>query len=217
MRRSSTSAFLIQVYETIRQDIAKDKVRRQQMENAMDIPVTDSPSAGASVTAIDVDTILTGESSDEWSSADSGTNERSTTTTATVSSERSNIKSNWVSKASGNGNGGTITAAASTGGGGGITKPTTTRQQQQQAVESESSDNGRSNQSKMSINKLTNSASTRTHSAATTSVSSTTMTRATVKQAQSSSSSSVHINTDDEIDIFNPFTIAKNSSPDDDN
>ena len=32
VRRSSTSAFLIQVYETIRQDIAKDKIRRQQIE-----------------------------------------------------------------------------------------------------------------------------------------------------------------------------------------
>ena len=97
VRRSSTSAFLIQVYETIRQDIAKDKVRRQQMENAMDIPVTDTPSAGASVTGIDVDTILTGESSDEWSSVDVdvAVRDRPNKTTTTRKQQSAAAESKW--------------------------------------------------------------------------------------------------------------------------
>lgn len=153
------------MYETIRQDIAKDKVRRQQLENAMDIPVTDTPSAGASVTGIDVDTILTGESSDEWSIAN-------------VPAARSDSKS------------------------------TTTRRQQQSVETAEEwSDSSDKNHSKMSINKLSNSASTRTHSAAVTTA--VTMTHASARKQQPSPVDG------DDIDIFNPFAVDKNISDDD--
>ena len=109
VRRSSTSAFLIQVYETIRQDIAKDKVRRQQMENAMDIPVTDTPSAGASVTGIDVDTILTGESSDEWSSVDVAVRDRPNKTTTTRKQQSAAAESKWSDSSDSDSSGNSVT------------------------------------------------------------------------------------------------------------